>query len=59
MRVFGWIWVVLGLMGLVGIVGYGAWWHWFTVVASVVMAWSCFAEAKREREERKKIRRGT
>lgn len=46
-RVFGWIWVVLGLMGLMGVVGYGAYWHRFTVVVCVVMAWCCFHEARK------------
>ena len=48
MRVFGWIFVALGLMGLVGIVGYGAWWHGLTVGMCAVMAWCCFSEGRKE-----------
>lgn len=29
-RVFGWIWVALGVTGIVA-VAVGAYWHWFTV----------------------------
>ena len=47
MRVFGWIWVVLGLIGLVGVV-MGAWWHGLSVVMCAVMGWGCFHEAREE-----------
>lgn len=47
-RVFGWVFSALGVGALVGVVGYGAYWHWFTVGVCVVMAWSCFYEARKE-----------
>lgn len=46
-RVFGWIFVAVGLMGLVGVVGCGAWWHWFTVVMCAVIAWCCFNDTEK------------
>lgn len=46
-RVFGWIFTALGMTGIVA-VAVGAYWHWFTVVVSVVMAWCCFHEARKE-----------
>ena len=46
-RVFGWIWVALGVAGIVA-VAMGAYWHWFTVGASALMAWCCFHEAHEE-----------
>ena len=46
-RVFGWIWVALGVTGIVA-VAVGAYWHWFTVCVCAVMAWCCFHEAREE-----------
>lgn len=52
--VFVGLFAMLGIMGLVGIVGYGAYWHWFTVGVCVVIAWSCFSEARKEAQARQK-----
>lgn len=46
-RVFGWIWVALGVTGIVA-VAVGAYWHGFTVGVCAVMAWCCFHEAHEE-----------
>ena len=43
-RVFGWIWVALGVTGIVA-VAVGAYWHGFTVGVCAVMALCCFHEA--------------
>ena len=46
-KAFGWVFTVLGVMGLVGVV-MGATWHWLTVGMCALMAWCCFATARKE-----------
>lgn len=53
-RVFGWVFVALGLVGIIGIVGYGATWQLLMVGACALMAWSCFSEARKEAPRRHK-----
>lgn len=53
-RVFGWLFVALGLVGIIGIVGYGATWQLLMVGACALMAWSCFSEARKEAQARRK-----
>lgn len=48
-RIFGWVFVVLGIVGIVGVVGYGNMLHCVTFGGCSLMAWCCFSEAKQER----------
>ena len=52
-RLFGWLFVALGLVGIIGIVGYGATWQLLMVGACALMAWSCFSEAHKEAQRKK------
>lgn len=47
--VFAWVFGVLGACAIVGVMC-GAWWHWFTAVMCVLLAWMLAAEAKREKK---------
>lgn len=51
MRVFGWIWVALGVMGIIGVICCKAWWHLYTVVLCVVMTWVCFREGREDAQK--------
>lgn len=53
-RIFGWLFAVLGIVGIVGIVGCGTLLQWVVFGGSVLMAWCCFSEARKEAQARRK-----
>ena len=53
-RIFGWVFAVLGIVGIVGVVSCGALLQWVVFGGSVLMAWCCFSEARKEAQARRK-----